>query len=123
MYARSDLCAFLIQAMDGRFNHFTPSELDRALGKWSLQAIEHEDKLAAVIMVQGNEIHVASDQSMRARWISRRKIREILGPLLKRHGTLRTKVADENEKGRAFVRRLGFERDGGEYVLKELRHA
>lgn len=120
---RLALCEFLIGAMDGRFDHFTPSNLDRVLAKWSLLPIKHDGKLAAVMMVHGNEIHVASDPVMRARWLSRRKIRGILGPLLARHGTLRTKVSDENEKGKAFVQRLGFERDGGEYVLKELAHA
>jgi hypothetical protein len=123
MYARSDLCKFLIGAMDGRFSHFTPASLDRATAKWSLQAIEHDGKLAAVMMVQGNEIHVAADPKMRARWLSRGKIRTILGPLLERHGMLRTKVADGNERGQAFVRRLGFEMVGSEYILKELAHA
>lgn len=123
MYARYELCAFLIRAMDGKFDHFTPAELDRTLAKWSLQPIENNGKLTAVMMVHGNEVHVASDPSMRARWLSRRVIREMLGPVLERYGSVTTRVTDGNVKGHEFVQRLGFQRNGAEYVLKEFAHA
>ena len=82
----------------------------------------------AVVMIRGNEIHVAARPDDRGRFVSRRAIRVVLGSLLQIHGVLKTYIRKSNAKGVDFCERLGFVRVGEsadmfECELKELRHA
>ena len=94
-----------------------------ALDGWNFIGVN-----GAVVMLKGNEIHVAARPDDRGRFVSRRAIRVVLGSLLAVHGVLRTFIRKSNAAGIDFCERLGFVRIGEtadilECELKELRHA
>lgn len=62
-------------------------------------------------LLRGYELHVVLH---REGVITRRTLREYLGPLLERLGMLTTRVPAEDAAGRRFVERLGFEFTGEE---------
>lgn len=106
--------------LDGRLDHMPADELLPALAGWELRVLPCE----VVLMVKGNEVHVAAPPESRGIWLSRRVLREQLTPLLKEFGSIVTTVAGDNPSGHAFVQRLGFHRVScGKYELKELKHA
>lgn len=92
----------------------------KALSSWDVQAFCDGEKVVGMLMTQGPELHVAILPEARGKWLSRRLIREVFGPLLERYGAAKTKVAPGNRKGDDFVSRLGFEKMDGGYV-KALR--
>lgn len=78
------------------------------------------------VMIRGNEVHVAVVKKAEGRWLSRRLIRSVLGRLLSEYGVVVTSVMQENDRGRRFVERLGFQKVGEEkgivgYELRQLR--
>lgn len=98
-------------------------EARKALEPWTLV-----DCSGAVVMVCGPEVHVAAPAGVRGRWLSRRHVRDVLGSRIRTFGKATTTVMNENERGHAFVARLGFEEVSRDYwmrhyELKELRHA
>ncbi len=98
-------------------------EFLEALKDWTLNPIEKDGKLAAVVMVKGNEIHVASSDVYRGKWLSRKVIKDMLGKILNEYDYAVTSVSYSNESGKAFVERLGFVPDCVLYKLEKLRHA
>ena len=98
-------------------------EFLEALKEWTLNPIEKDGRLAAVVMVKDNEVHVASAEEYRGKWLSRKVIKDMLGKILDEHGCAVTSVSYGNELGRDFVERLGFVPVCVSYKLEKLRHA
>jgi hypothetical protein len=123
MMGRNQLCERLFNALEGRTKTITLEQFSSTLSDWDLI-----DVGGAVVMLRDAEIHVAAPKDRRGRWISRARIKTVLGGILQSNGVVRTKVMKDNEAGNAFVSRLGFQETGRDastihYELKELRHA
>lgn len=102
-------------------------EWKRRLVGWRLNPVMIGGELAAVILTNENEIHVASGKKYRGKWLNRSVIRAYLKNLIDSYGYVKTSVSDENSAGRMFVDRLGFEVTGHDngvtsYQLRKLRH-
>lgn len=85
-----------------------PCSIDDALRDWECVPLEFQGQLAACGIVRGTEIHFAAMPGFGAKIMTRRIIREFLGPLLARHGFLTTRTEPDDEAGRRFVERIGF---------------
>lgn len=86
-----------------------------ALESWEVRAFCKGDDVVGMLMTKDGELHVAVLPEVRGKWLSRRLIREVIGPLVKQYGEAKTKVMPDNDNGRDFVRRIGFaasEKDG-----------
>lgn len=79
-----------------------------ALSSWDVKAFCDGKEAVGMLMVRGAELHVAVIPEVRGKWLSRRLIREVIGPLLHKHGEARTSVTTDNGIGRDFIKRLGF---------------
>jgi hypothetical protein len=99
-------------------------EFMEQLRAWELRPVAQGDVIAAVVMVMGNEVHVAVKRGYRGRWMKRGSvIRGILAPILAEYGELTTSVSFGNDSGRAFVERIGFVPSSVIYRLEKLKHA
>lgn len=79
------------------------------LADWDVRAFCDGDRAVGMLMTKGPELHVAVLPEVRGKWLSRRLIREVFRPLLSAYGAAQTRVMPENETGKDFVSRLGFE--------------
>ena len=89
---------------------------------WELKPVYVNGYIAAVVMVQGNEVHVAATPEFHGRWLSRKVIKDILGGILAEHGQVITSVNWGNKSACTFVERLGFVPDNIVYRLDKLKH-
>lgn len=101
-----------------------PADIDfdcfrERLGSWDVKAFCRGDDPVGMLMVKGNELHVAVLPEVRGKWLSRRLIREVLSPLIRQHGEAVTTVVKENAVGNDFIKRLGFDDSGDVAVLRE----
>jgi hypothetical protein len=118
----------------------TSVDIDHAatFARWAgLEGHEHEllaleavplieqGEVVALGAMDGSEIHFAAAPSWRGRLVTRRRLRQYLGPLLAKRGYLTTRSIGRSR----FVERIGFEEtarsvsDGQEvwhYMLTEL---
>jgi GNAT superfamily N-acetyltransferase len=89
----------------------SPEQAEAALAQWGLLPYyidaAHE-KLAAVILVKGSEIHLVVLPEYRRKLLLRERIRRVLGKLLYRTGFLTTRLPKGNGRDRLFIDRLGF---------------
>lgn len=92
------------------------------LKEWDLRPIYLAGKIAAVVMIKDNEIHVASAEEGRGKWLSRGFIKDTLGGIIKEHGTAVTRAEYDNTSARAFIERLGFVPETVLYRLDKLKH-
>lgn len=67
------------------------------------------------LLVKGTEVHVCAKPGCRGRTVTRRKIREVLGPVLARLGMLTTRTMKDDPA--AFVRRMGFKKSWSDGVF------
>lgn len=118
----SSLEEFVYEAISERIT-LPKAEFIEQLKEWELKPIEMDGNLAAVVMVKGNEVHVASSKEYRGKWLSRRVIRRTLGEILNDYDQALTSVSYGNTSGREFVERLGFVPDSVTYILEKLKHA
>ena len=101
---------------------YTFEEWSEETADWTFHPIIQEDSLVAVVTVVNNEVHVAIDQEYKGRWLTKGVINKILGDLLKKYGSVITCVGIDNEVGKRFVTRLGFEPETTGYELTKLNH-
>lgn len=102
-----DACTRLLAYLGERWPGLTPEEAaDR------LHDFRFFDCNGAVVMVRGPEIHVAAPKELRGRWLTRANIRKVLGGIVSEHGFALSAVEHDNENGRVFVQRMGFEAVG-----------
>lgn len=80
----------------------------RALESWDVKAFCKGKDVVGMLMLKDDELHVAVLPEVRGKWLSRRLIKEVLGPLVKQYGTAKTKVSVDNPIGQEFVKRIGF---------------
>ena len=95
------------RALAGRLELDLDTFRERLEG-WDVKAFCDGEKPVGMLMVKGPELHVAVLPEVRGKWLSRRLIREVFSPLLKKYGEAKTKVMPDNSNGSDFVRRLGF---------------
>lgn len=105
-------------AMRGRIGDLSFDQFCASLKSWKIRAFCDGDKAVGMLMTKGNELHVAVLPEVRGKWLSRRLIREVIGPLLDKHGFAKTSVMPDNYIGKDFVSRLGFN-DGHIEALRE----
>jgi hypothetical protein len=94
-------------------------EFSEALKDWEIIPIVQRGKLFGGVMVKGNEIHVGFAEKPAAS--IRKNIKEVLKPLLEKHGFVVTTVAKDNINGLNFCKRLGFvetSQDSDKILLK-----
>ena len=77
-----------------------------ALKGWTITPLTESGEIIGAVMSRGNEIHVGYGKKPRASIIKHIKL--TLHDLLARHGYVVTYVANGNEKGLNFCKRLGF---------------
>lgn len=118
----SSLAEFVYNEISERLT-IPKSEWLEAVKEWEMRPVDVNGELAAVVMVQGNEVHVAANSKFRGKWLSRKVIRDILGNLIADYDQVITSVSYGNELGRKFVERLGFVPDSVTYKLEKLKHA
>lgn len=94
-------------ALQGRLT-ISEEQFAQALKAWDVRAFCKGDDVVGMLMVKDGELHVAVLPEVRGKWLSRRLIREVIGPLVKQYGEAKTKVMPDNAKGKDFVRRIGF---------------
>lgn len=97
-----------------RWIGFDPKAMEGA--GWDYVPRYEDSELAAVAAVRGFEIHFAVNPTWRRKLITRRRIREFLGPLLADKGFLTTRVMYEDCDSPMFLTRLGFQYTGASFV-------
>lgn len=85
-------------------------DIERTYGDW--EQIEDE---TGWLLVKGTEVHVCAKPQGRGRVVTRRKIREVLGPVLARFGMLTTRAKKDDPA--TFVRRMGFKKSWSDGVF------
>lgn len=81
-------------------------QFSKALNDWEILPVVQRGKLFGGVMVKGNEIHVGFAEKPNAS--IRGNIKEIMKPLLEKHGFVMTAVQKDNINGLNFCKRLGF---------------
>ena len=104
------------EAMTGRVT-LDYADFRSALEPWEVSAFCRGDEVIGMLLVRGCELHVAIVERERSRWLSRRLIREVVSPIIERHGVAKTSVMPDNIRGRDFVERLGFVKKEQGYEL------
>jgi GNAT superfamily N-acetyltransferase len=117
----NDLAEFVYNAISYRLE-VPKEEFLEQLKEWELHPIYLAGKIGAVVMIQGTEIHVASAEEGRGKWLSRGFIKDTLGGIIRKHGFATTRTEYDNAPARAFVERLGFVPDTVFYRLDKLKH-
>ena len=84
-----------------------------------LQDYTFTEVRGAVISCRGPELHATAPNELQGRWFGKDVVREIMGPILKQYGYIKTSVPEGYPKGLEFVQRLGFHQISG--VNWELR--
>jgi len=87
---------------------YSYDQMHQALQDWDVKAFCNGDDVVGMLMVKDSELHVAVLPEVRGRWLSRKLIRDVIGPLVKQYGEAKTKVMEDNLIGQEFVRRIGF---------------
>ena len=90
----------------------TPMQLAEALADWRLVALKDGETPVGMIMGKDNEIHIAVVPAYRGYWYSRRLYAQIIGPILRQFGRMKTSVCADNIAGQIFVERFGFSKSG-----------
>lgn len=98
-----------------------------AFGEWDLLPIHSGNDVVGVLMVIGNEIHMAIDvqyQRRRSGW--RNGLQRMVQPLIEQYGSVVTVVQNEDKKAMRFIERIGFipDRTGDivtQYKLTEIK--
>jgi hypothetical protein len=85
---------------------FKFDEFAERVKDWEILPVVQCGKMFGGVMVKGNEIHVGFAEKPNAS--IRKNIREILLPLLEKHGFVITYVSKNNLNGLKFCKRLGF---------------
>ena len=98
----------------------------QVIERFTLIPILEGGKIIGAVMQNGNEIHVGFSQKPKTS--HRGDLRRIMKPLLEQYGEIKTGVRNDNQKGLAICKRLGFvenRRDeaGIHLICKEMRHA
>ena len=105
---------------------YTFEEWSKETADWIFHPIIQEDSLVAVVAAIRNEVHVVIDQVYKGRWLTKGVIKNILGGIISKYGSVITCVGIDNEIGKKFVARLGFkprfinnDEDTIDYILEE----
>lgn len=94
-------------------------KFSESLQDWEAIPLMQNGKLYGGVIVKGNELHVGFAQKPAAS--IRKNIKEVMKPLLKKHGFVVTTVAKDNINGLKFCKRLGFvetSQDSDKILLK-----
>lgn len=94
-------------------------EFSEATKDWEILPVVQQGKLFGGVMVKNNEIHVGFAEKPTAS--IRGNIKEIMKPLLEKHGFVVTAVQKDNINGLNFCKRLGFvetSQDSNKILLK-----
>lgn len=75
---------------------------------WELIPIIVNEKLVAVVMRNGNELHSACPEENKGKWVSRKGIKNVIVKTVKEFGSAKTSVFSNNFMAVNFVNRLGF---------------
>lgn len=84
----------------------TFEEFSEATSRFLIVPVQDDGEVIGAVMVDANEIHVGVCR--RPRGPHRGQLRQIMGPLIARYGSVRTGVAFDNQLGLGFCKRLGF---------------
>lgn len=107
----------------------TPELAQEAAAQWGLVPYYEDgdtDKLAAVVMVRGAEIHLVVVPEYRGTgFLTRKRVRGVLEILMRNVGYLTTRTPKWNGRDRLFLDRLGFKPTWSDerftyYMLTEL---
>ncbi|MGX5885234.1 GNAT family N-acetyltransferase, partial [Burkholderia gladioli] len=79
-----------------------------ALARFEMHPVVVDNQTAGVVMIDGDEIHIAVLPRGRRTWASRRFIRHHLCALIEKHGRATTTVRAHHLPGLKFCARLGF---------------
>ncbi|MBW5285941.1 hypothetical protein [Burkholderia gladioli] len=79
-----------------------------ALARFEMHPVTANGQTAGVVMVDGDEIHIAVLPDGRRAWASRRFIRQHLCALITKYGRATTTVRAQHLPGLKFCARLGF---------------
>jgi hypothetical protein len=86
------------------------ADIERAYQDW--ERIEDD---TGWLLIKGTEVHVCAKSGCEGRVVTRRKIREVLGPVFKRFGMLTTRTMKDDPA--TFVRRMGFKKSWSDGVF------
>lgn len=103
-------CVRLKPLIEGRAN----CTLDEI--KAGLAGGKFYDCSGAIIYVRGHEIHASCPDDARGIWISRRAINSLLNPIIEKYGFAVTSAT--TKLGEEFVSRLGFKKEGNQWILR-----
>ena len=81
-------------------------EFSKELKDWETIPLLQNGKLIGGAIVKGNELHVGYAEKPTAS--IRKNIKEVMKPLLEKHGFVVTTIAKDNVNGLNFCKRLGF---------------
>lgn len=94
-------------------------KFNEALQDWETIPLMQNGKLIGGVIVKGNELHVGYAEKPAGS--IRKNIKEVMKPLLEKHGFVVTTVAKDNINGLNFCKRLGFvetSQDSDKILLK-----
>lgn len=86
---------------------------------WEVVPLARGGEIIGGVLINGNEIHVGMVGSLG--FLGRHYLKSTFLRLLRKHGTLKTAVSVDNERGLRFCTRLGFHEIGRANGLVFLR--
>lgn len=85
------------------------AQIAAGMAQWTLSPIHIGGQVAAVILQRGSEVHVVAAPEFRDKgYMSRARIRKVLGDVLSEHGYVTTRIGKGDGTNRLFIDRLGF---------------
>jgi len=125
MISRAALLEMLWRAVEKNV-YVSKYEYQRELFDWDITPYEIEGVLHWITVSNGPEFHFVSMGKKGA--ITRSRIREWLGPLLKEYGFVQTTTPVEDIRQQRFNKALGFKQTREDefyihYKLEHMRHA
>jgi GNAT superfamily N-acetyltransferase len=75
--------------------------------EWEVFPVKVDDQIVGAILRKENDMHVSIIPEGRHKWFGK-EAQQLIDDTIEQYGSAKTSVADSNEAGHRFVKKLGF---------------
>jgi hypothetical protein len=75
--------------------------------EWEVFPVKVDDQIVGAILQKENDMHVSIIPEGRHKWFGK-EAQQLIDDTIEQYGSAKTSVADSNEAGHRFVKKLGF---------------
>lgn len=118
MAQRHEAILAAYESAEGRLRGMSFTEFLQAISNWDVLPVKVDGEIVGAVLMNGPEIHACIKPKGFKKWLTKSVLRKTVYRLVKEHGKAVTRVEEGNVLGEHFVSRLGFKKEGQEWVLK-----